>query len=178
MFFLFLFFFLSPPNCILLHCNIYLNVINCSAFVSLRKTTAARPTAHADEGQAAQSRRLHNEKTSIFAYHAPGEQDYCCSSPAEGKSACEGIRMITVIPLSPPITNCTVLSSLSCSQPASQPAPGPPQHQMSTSWSQSKSDKHVERTSEEYLAACSSAISARESSYKKHLLHFVLSMML
>lgn len=34
------------------------------------------------------------------------------------------------------------------------------------------------RTSEENLAACSSAISAWESSYKKHLLHFVLSMML
>lgn len=34
------------------------------------------------------------------------------------------------------------------------------------------------RTSEERPAACSSAISAWESSYKKHLLHFVLSMML
>lgn len=52
------------------------------------------------------------------------------------------------------------------------------QHQMSSCQRQSKSDKHTDWTSEESLAACSSAISARESSYKKHLLHFVLSMML
>lgn len=41
-----------------------------------------------------------------------------------------------------------------------------------------ESDKHAGWTSEENLAAHSSAISAWESSYKKHLLHFVLSMML
>lgn len=51
-------------------------------------------------------------------------------------------------------------------------------HQMSCSQRRSKSDKHAGWTSEENLAACSSAISALESSYKKHLLHFVLSMML
>lgn len=39
-------------------------------------------------------------------------------------------------------------------------------------------DKHAAWTSEKNLATCSSAISAWESSYKKHLLHFVLSMML
>lgn len=61
---------------------------------------------------------------------------------------------------------------------SSPPAPGRLQHQMSSCQRQSKSDKHVGRTSEENLAACSSAVSARESSYKKHLLHFVLSMML
>lgn len=58
------------------------------------------------------------------------------------------------------------------------PARGRLQHQMSSCQRQSKSDKHVGWTSEENLAACASAISARESSYKKHLLHFVLSMML
>lgn len=41
-----------------------------------------------------------------------------------------------------------------------------------------ESDQHAGWTSEENLAAHSSAISAWESSYKKHLLHFVLSMML
>lgn len=61
---------------------------------------------------------------------------------------------------------------------SSPPAPGRLQHQMSSCQRQSKSDKHAGWTSEENLAACSSAISARESSYKKHLLHFVLSMML
>lgn len=43
---------------------------------------------------------------------------------------------------------------------------------------QSKSGKRAGRTSEEHPAACSSAISAWESAYKKHLLHFVLSTML
>lgn len=62
--------------------------------------------------------------------------------------------------------------------PSSSSAPGRLQHQMSSCQRQSKSDKHLGWTSEENLAACSSAISARESSYKKHLLHFVLSMML
>lgn len=57
-------------------------------------------------------------------------------------------------------------------------APGCLQHQMSSRQSQSKSGKHAGWTSEERPAACSSAISAWESSYKKHLLHFVLSMML
>lgn len=74
-----------------------------------------------------------------------------------------------------------LLSSLSCvytQDLSSPPAPGRLQHQMSSCQRQSKSDKHAGRTSEENLAACSSAISARESSYKKHLLHFVLSMML
>lgn len=61
---------------------------------------------------------------------------------------------------------------------SSPTAPGCLQHQMSSCQRQSKSDKHTGWTSEENLAACSSAISARESSYKKHLLHFVLSMML
>lgn len=56
--------------------------------------------------------------------------------------------------------------------------PGCLQHQMSSCQRRSKSDKHAGWTSEENLAACSSAISAWESSYKKHLLHFVLSMML
>lgn len=57
-------------------------------------------------------------------------------------------------------------------------APGCLQHQMSSCQRQSKSGKRAGRTSEERPAACSSAISAWESSYKKHLLHFVLSMML
>lgn len=61
---------------------------------------------------------------------------------------------------------------------SSPPAPGCLQHQMSCCQRQSKSDKHTSWTSEENLTACSSAISAQESSYKKHLLHFVLSMML
>lgn len=61
---------------------------------------------------------------------------------------------------------------------SSPPAPGCLQHRMSSCQRQSKSDKHTGWTSEENLAPCSSAISARESSYKKHLLHFVLSMML
>lgn len=61
---------------------------------------------------------------------------------------------------------------------SSPAAPGHLQHQMSSCQRQSKSDKHAGWTSEENLAACSSAISAWESSYKKHLLHFVLSMML
>lgn len=39
-------------------------------------------------------------------------------------------------------------------------------------------EKHDGRSSEENRAACSSAISAWESPYKKHLLHFVLSMVL
>lgn len=61
---------------------------------------------------------------------------------------------------------------------SSPQTPGCLQHQMSSCQRQSKSDKHAGWTSEENLAACSSAISAWESSYKKHLLHFVLSMML
>lgn len=57
-------------------------------------------------------------------------------------------------------------------------APGCLQHQISSCQRQSKSGKRAGRTSEERPAVCSSAISAWESSYKKHLLHFVLSMML
>lgn len=71
------------------------------------------------------------------------------------------------------------LQTCVCLQDLRSPwAPGCLQHQMSSCQRQSKSGKRAGRTSEERPAACSSAISAWESSYKKHLLHFVLSMML
>lgn len=71
------------------------------------------------------------------------------------------------------------LETCVCVQDLCSPqAPGCLQHQMSSYHRQSKSGKRAGRTSEEHPAACSSAISAWESSYKKHLLHFVLSMML
>lgn len=72
-----------------------------------------------------------------------------------------------------PLQTCVCIWDL-----CSPRAPGCLQHQMSSCQRQSKSGKRAGRTSEERPAARSSAISARESSYKKHLLHFVLSMML
>lgn len=84
-------------------------------------------------------------------------------------------RMCTYSTESHPLLSSPLLFSPLLSSP---PASGRLQHQMSSCQRQSKSDKHVGWTSEENLAACSSAVSARESSYKKHLLHFVLSMML
>lgn len=75
----------------------------------------------------------------------------------------------------------TVLSLQTCvclQDLLSPRAPGCLQHQMSSCQRQSKSGKRAGRTSAERPATCSSAISAWESSYKKHLLHFVLSMML